>query len=337
MKLLVYFIIITIGITNGYCQNLVPNPSFEKINCMTVGPPFTIYGFCDWFRPKGDIGTPDGFENDSLGQGNNFPCQRRAGQSTFIGNVKTPFGKYFMGALMYYTQGGQTNFVENASSKLAQNLIANKNYKIGFYVKFGDRSKYVINNIGLVLSNDTLNAGLVNSHIIYTVASVSSSVQIGPGNGWTKVEKMYKATGNEKFLTLGRFTSDAQSIISVNPNYNLTDTTSCLFVKYGGYYLFDSVYVQLADNTPIGESPIKADIRIFPSPSSGEFTLSSEDIDIGTLTIVSVTGEEISFFIKESNKTYHVIALSTDYRGIAIVTFKGKQDAYLNTHKILFE
>src|SRR5204863_3190764 len=94
---------VSLAATDSNAQNLVPNPSFEKTLCANQGT-FSAYKFCDWFKPKNDIGTPDGFENDSNGIGNSTPwtgpyIQRLPGQNTFAGKAITPYGDHFMGAL----------------------------------------------------------------------------------------------------------------------------------------------------------------------------------------------------------------------------------------------
>jgi hypothetical protein len=236
-RLAILLIVFFTHFTKVNSQNLVPYPSFELANCGIT--PKSVAEFCSWFKPVNDGGTPDGFENDSNASFNNFPCHRLLGQNTWAGNAYTPFGNRFLGMLMYYPQGGQVDSRENASTLMTDSLIAGENYKVGFYLKFGNRSKYTVNHIGLKLSNDTLICGS-NFHLIKTMPTVESVVPMADSTGWTKIETIYNAHGGEKFLTLGVFYPDSSLQISINPLYQPSDTL-CLLGKYGGYYFFDSV------------------------------------------------------------------------------------------------
>lgn len=300
----------------SFCQNLVPNPSFENFNC---GFPNFI---CHWFKPANDWGTPDDFDNDSTFSGNNFPCQSLQNQNIFAGSATTPFMNHFLGMLMYYPQGGQIDSRENISTKLLTTLDSGKHYLVGFHVKLGNRSKYIINNIGLKLSQDTLTCGN-NHHLINTIPTVFSNSLIYDSIGWSKFEINYQAIGNERFLTIGNFFPDSNCQIQINPLNNPHDTI-CLLTRFGAYYLFDSIYVIENMNLENNSNLTKNDeFSIYPNPISANFFTinSSENMLSSTIELFSIAGTKLPFSKVSKSKNSASVYLHSNYKGLAIIKF----------------
>src|SRR5687768_12814286 len=113
----------------AFCQNLVPNGSFERRFC---GSPYiSAFRFCDWIRPPGDMNTPDGFVDSGVGTSFNcFPCDCAPGEHTMLGNTYAYAGSAFVGVLGYYIQGGQTNGREYIHAQLMRPLVAGRTYQI---------------------------------------------------------------------------------------------------------------------------------------------------------------------------------------------------------------
>jgi hypothetical protein len=251
-------------------QNLVSNGSFEQFYC-TPGH-ITSYRFCEWVKPPNNSGTPDGFRD--FEPGNCSPCDCILGDHTFGGNTYARHGEFFVGGVAYYIQGGQSNARENIQTKLDQPLIEGHHYKIGFSVKLGSRSKYIINHFGMLISDTAYVT--TNTYPLYSVIPTSPQLDLdGPlydSTKWTDLSTTYTAAGGEQFVTFGNFTTDSALSITLNPLYNPTDTL-CLLTRFGSYIFIDSVYI--FDVTPAGVANINDEgITVYPNPVNDKLMLS---------------------------------------------------------------
>ncbi len=131
-----------------------------------------------------------------------------------------------------------------AEVMITQNLITNEKYIIEFYVLRGYReaSNVIAQNAGALISSDTIR------HFDYKKQSLVPTVEaqslIFEEENWVRIKGEFTAIGNEKFLTLGNFRTDA------NSNYLFTPADSN-FCAGGGspIYYFDAVYLYLHTDT----------------------------------------------------------------------------------------
>ena len=307
-------------------QNLVPNPSFETGYC---GNQF-LNSYCYWFKPKNDWGTPDVFENDSNAALNNFPCPRLVGQNTWAGNAYTPFGTRFLGMLMYYPQGGQIDSRENICTRLTDSLVEGKRYKIGFHAKFANRSQYAINHFGIKLSSDTLTCSS-NHHLINETPTLESPLSLLDSTNWTTFETEYLATGGEKYLTIGNFYADSNCTILNNPLYNPTDTF-CLLSRYGGYYFFDSVFVEEIKTESIA-STLPDNIVIAPNPGTGGIVTIKclGNLNLQDVKIYSIEGRLLNYKFERVDNSKILLRLDSDYKGIVLIAIRQTERTFYKT------
>jgi OmpA-OmpF porin, OOP family len=249
-------------------QNLVSNPSFETTNC-SFGH-ITLFGYCDWIVPPADGNTPDGFKDSS---GICFPCSCLPGQNTFAGDTYSPYGQYFVGIMGYYNQGGQVNAREYIHQQLASPLIAGQTYQMGFSIKFGSRSKYLIDHLGMFVSDSAY--GPTNTSPLFDLIDVNPQIdlsgQLFDSTNWTTLSTTYTAIGGEKYVTIGNFTPDSLLMLSINPTFNPTDTT-CLLAINASYFFIDSVFIVNTMATYIIEGQ-ESNIKIYPNPFSSSTTI----------------------------------------------------------------
>lgn len=261
MKRLLLLLLLINGSYWATAQNLVNNGSFEQVYCGSQY--VTIYKFCDWKVPPNDLNTPDGYHNYS--PLNCYPCDCLPDQHTMAGDSYALDGDYFVGILGYYPQGGQINAREYIQTELDEPFQAGQAYEIGFGVKYGSRSKYIIDHMGMHISDSAV--GPTNAAPLFDLIPVNPQLDVnqsfGDSSNWTVLSFTYQATGGERFITIGNFVPDSLLSLQINPLYDPSDTV-CLLTNYGAYYFIDNVFVY--NITSVGHNE-QNEFIISPNPA----------------------------------------------------------------------
>ncbi|GAA4277757.1 OmpA family protein [Aquimarina mytili] len=199
-------------------QNLIPNPSFEKINTTIKRLDMEMQNFGimkDW---KPSINTPDvyhpGLESVRfIHRSPNFLKQFGAQEP------RTGEGKVGM-----YIAGGMHK--EGVTVKLKRPLGAGKFYYFHMYVSLGEGiSNSCTSSIGSYFSARVPKITTTSKLPLH----VKSSKMVCNTKGWTRVCGVYKAKGTEKYISLGYF---ADNPIGKSVKGGKYDT---------GYYFVDDV------------------------------------------------------------------------------------------------
>jgi gliding motility-associated-like protein len=173
-------------------QNLVPNPSFETYTeCPTmVGngnlectPWISVAGTADYFHrcgPPGIVGVP----------------------SNFQGNQEANTGDAYTG--IYFRIDGSF-YREYVQVQLDQVLEQDSCYQVSFYYSLADET-CGINHIGALLTPDA-----VTNPVGQTPQLNWSGQFYDEKDAWVHVVDYITAVGNEAYITIGNFYSDAQS------------------------------------------------------------------------------------------------------------------------------
>jgi hypothetical protein len=320
MKTVYLFLILQLLFAAVSAQNYVPNHSFEQTGC--GNPYITVYKFCSWTVPPNDGNTPDGFEGTS--PLNCFPCSCLPNQNTMAGDTYPLDGQYFAGILGYYIQGGQVNAREYIHAQLVQPLVAGQSYFIGFGVKHGGRSKYVIDHMGMFISDTAI--GPSNTAPLYDLIPVTPQVDIsqplGDSLSWTYVSAIYTAAGGEQYVTIGNFTPDSLLNISINPNNSPADTT-CLLARYGAYYFIDDVFVYEEAPTSANEEDNEGPV-IYPNPAAEMLYIDSEGANFSSFSIREVWAANVVGYGKlGSGIRTHAISVQALVPGVYILELAG--------------
>ena len=91
-------------------------------------------------------------------------------------------------------------------------LINNKQYCGKFYVSLFKTMKYGIDRFGAVLDNGGLDVNPCNQPIVATPTWENTTFNyITDTIGWQKIQGVFTATGNETYITIGNFYSDANT------------------------------------------------------------------------------------------------------------------------------
>lgn len=273
------FIVLLISLYSINLQgqtNLVLNPSFEDtLNCDD-----NLYFLEDlipyWYWGKGyyNICRSSDFWVPNNISGHQYPHTGNAysGIYTFAKSSSPPL------ALRNYIL-----------TKLSQNLIAGKKYKVAFYVSLGDTMHASNNTIGAHFAPDSLFS--FSNGIITEIPQIQNNNDndLSSKTNWTLVCDTFVATGLELWMIIGNFQTDSLSAISV------LDSICSIPLSFNcaSYYYIDDVSVTLIDETGFEEQKLK-NYSLFPNPNNGTFELLTSSNNPITCEISDMAGRIIT-------------------------------------------
>jgi hypothetical protein len=231
---LIFFIL---KISNNFCQNLVPNPSFEVYTACPSGL-YEITFANPWFSP-------------------NAPAPTDATNATYFHTCATnptlqiPYfsgydyrqphsGNAFGGNIWTYTPG-LSNKRKYITSPLTNTLLNNNYYYVCFYASTAQRGfRYACNNIGACISAGVPFNTDPNAVLNYTPQIIKyGNPIINDIINWVKIEGIILSSGTENYITIGNFKNDIN-----------TDTifTGSNMSSYGAanYYIDDVSVINVA-------------------------------------------------------------------------------------------
>ncbi|HTB07705.1 MAG TPA: OmpA family protein [Bacteroidia bacterium] len=197
-------------------QNLVPNPSFEEHKYCPVS--YTVWEQDEAVIGWHNIGTPDYY---------NVCC-------SLVSEVSVP--KNIAGFQYAHSGKGYMGMypgLEDIYAELETSLIKDSLYYVRLYVCLADTSVFAISSIQVLFSNNLPSERkITNSLGIYGPAQLSNPVQnfIVDTKNWVLLSWIYKAQGDEKYITIGNFKSQESTPIkrikkgiSMPPYYLIDD------------------------------------------------------------------------------------------------------------------
>ena len=229
INVLIVFLLIS-SVT--FAQNLVKNPSFEQYNACPDQDTVDAVPL-DWES----YSTSKYVNSCALDSLSSVPKNRYAFQA-----AKDGLG-YVVGIAAHK---GNDRITYNRG-KLTQPLKKDSIYCVSYYICAADELNNPIRNIDAYLSkNLTVNWNQSQNNILSQYSpQVRSRTIWNDTLNWTKVSELFKASGGEKYITIGNFTDDENT----NNNDELI------------YYLLDKVSV-----SPVYlKAPLGIDITICPS------------------------------------------------------------------------
>ncbi|MBA2612471.1 MAG: gliding motility-associated C-terminal domain-containing protein [Bacteroidetes bacterium] len=130
-----------------------------------------------------------------------------------IGNQVPKDGNGYLGMEVFQNAIANDN-KEYLENKLKQTLSKNKSYCVTFYVSLAELSRFACANMGVVFKKDSLIDHAypgVNQYINQTPVYETTSIILDSIN-WTKIQFSYVANGDENFMLIGNFNSNASTI-----------------------------------------------------------------------------------------------------------------------------
>lgn len=220
----------------GFSQNLVPNPSFEDTDLFFCGI-MTSSDFnsaaSEWQTP-GD-GSPDMYYTNINDTCFNFqpnstysgPIGIKGSQIPRTGNIMVGFGAFTIQGME------QREYIEVA---LSTPLTVGSHYVVEFYVSLADSIEFATDNLGIYLSEQLINQA--SNSVISATPQIQSNGMITDTQNWVRIADTIEATAPFQYLTIGNFSSDANTNLQANPAYSSKPGT------YGAYYFIDDVSVE---------------------------------------------------------------------------------------------
>jgi len=225
----------------AYAQNLVSNCSFENYRNSFIYPG-GLKPVRFWFVPN--HGTPDVFTPEN---------------HTFFNNNQNKFG-------IQRPQEGQaySNIIfesglgyEYVSVVLTNSLETDSNYCISFYLSLMDKSRFIMNGIGIDLSTikphvnrkeHDWNGDIALYKYEYYKGQnvVLLDTVINDKENWVYCSLIYRAKGGEKYLTIGNFVPYEHASF-----YNVQYLRKMKSVTFGycGYYIDNVSMVEISDSS----------------------------------------------------------------------------------------
>lgn len=297
MKKIVLIVLLIFKINIGKTQpNLAPNPSFEdKFTCINTSLLLEDYIYF-WYGGRGYFNTC--FSSSS---GADVPNNQ-------FGNQMPMTGDAYCGIYTFSKSTSPTFALRNyIQTKLDQDLLAGKKYRVAFYVSLGDTMHATNNTIGAYLAPDSLFTS--NNGVITNIPQIANdnNNDLSDKTNWTLVCDTFIATGNERWMTIGNFYTDSLSAITA------LDSVCAQPNAYAcsAYYYIDDVSVMLIDETGYEEQK-QNNFSLFPNPNSGIFKLQYNGIinKLLMLYITDVYGKLID--------TKEIINITTDYKNTSL-------------------
>jgi outer membrane protein OmpA-like peptidoglycan-associated protein len=241
---LVFFLLFIATSLSVAQTNLVPNPSFEKLESKpkSVG---ELTKAVPWISPTD--GTADIFSKKSKSDEIGAP-------KNTLGEQQARTGNNYAGAIFYSKKTNSTR--EYLQVELSRPLEANKLYCVEFYVSLADLCKYGIDRIGVHFSLDRV--GSTNWDPLNLTPQVSNFQGriLTDQSNWEVICGEYKAKGGEKIMTIGNyFMNDQTKIKKVKKPSGIKGSQN----EYGYYYIDD---VSVIDREEVGTCGCEKKLQI---------------------------------------------------------------------------
>ena len=218
-----------------FSQNLVINSDFEsKTGCPTASGQFLLTE--EWFSPN--VGTPDYFNDCSPTLEYGTEYNNRGGQIPHSGHG-------YMGFLSENLHSNQ--FFEYIETHLKQPMVAGQFYCVKMFVSLGD-CDFALDELGAVFSQNILK-DLKVKKVVLPYLPITNGTVLSDTEKWICIKGTYKATGGEKYLTIGYFNKEDKFIrVRENPKVDPSFKSA--------YYFIDDVTVEpISDESGCSYTP----------------------------------------------------------------------------------
>ena len=299
----IFIVIFLFLVSKTNAQNLVLNPSFED----TIACTGTYAMQCKyWYWAT--YGSPDYFSEQP-----DIFCGTSPVPLSNVGFQYARTGIAYVGLAPFFTTifPSYVNRREYIGGILSDTLKQGHEYCISFYVSVADGMKYVIDGMGLYLSVDSAVDYTINTNLSFIpqISNPSGNIIYDTLN-WVQISGTYIANGGEKYLTIGNFKDDANTMI---------DSTSS--TANSAYYFIDDVSV--IDCT-VGINEVNDNLnsgKLYPNPARTAVYYESElnDNENGLLELYDMLGNKLSAYTLNHGKNKITIGTSGYARGVYMV------------------
>ena len=208
-------------------ENLVINPGFEYYyNCPEESGSIAM--------SLEDIVAPTQGSTDYY---NTCSHEMMAG-GNFMGYQRPLEGDGYVGLYMFAPK----DYREYVTLKLQETLIPGQRYEIRFFVSMAEKTEFAVSEFGILFTDKPMDVqtrrnipvNVLQKRGLNTYTTAGNPHYFTDKDGWTQVVGAYIARGDENFITIGNFQSNADT--------KLTKKGSNL--KKAAYYYMDHVSVK---------------------------------------------------------------------------------------------
>jgi len=308
----IFIVIFLYLVSNANAQNLVLNPSFEDtIACPTTT---AIPMQCKYWYTA-NIGSPDYFsEQPDIFCGTSPVPLSNAGYQY----ARTGIAYVGLVTLMQPLNPNYLNRREYIGGELSDTLKQGHEYCVSFYISVAEELKYVTDGIGLYLSIDSAVDYTINTNLPFVpqISNPSGNIIYDTLN-WVQISGTYIANGGEKYLTIGNFKDNANTLIdSINNNVPQS--------RYESYLFIDDVSV-IDCTVGIGEVNNNKDIgRLYPNPAN-TFVYYQDNLgenENGIITLLDMLGKELKGYKLTKGNNLISIPVSDLAKGMYMVKIR---------------
>ena len=236
-------ILLFVCLANQAQINLVPNYSFEDTigDCQSQMIVSNLVSSVKNWHTCTSNTTPDYYNTcaNAIIYPNicTVPYNTRSYQTPHTGNAYLGIGTYFA---LNSSDSSQVE-VEYISVKLKQSLRANTCYYAEFYTSLGNISKLAINQIGLLLSQNTFTTATGSfTNTIQPQVQWDTTKYFTDTLNWVKISGKFIAQGGEQYLTIGNF-KDGLHLKKKTVNSNFIPAFGTVSGTFFSYVLIDDV------------------------------------------------------------------------------------------------
>ncbi len=225
MKKLLLLFVFGFILINCKAQQFIADTCFEYFRIPKNGR--SVYAFDLKYWGAANKTTPDLFISNNPGPLYRFP-------KNYVGK-RYPYCKNSYVGIVTFSKDikhlGQ-NYREYLSTKLKQKLTSGNLYCLSLAVSLADTCNYASDGLEAFFSKNK-----VKDNYIMNLSEQPQIRNIGGNivtykNGWAKISSIYKANGDENFLTIGNFKDDEHtSLMQVNKIIKKSD-----FIAESAYY-----------------------------------------------------------------------------------------------------
>lgn len=181
--------------------NLVPNGSFEKIG--------------EGLRRAGEFELVESWANASLAASDAFARETRSKYVKVPDNLygmEEPYDGENYASIVTYSYRHRKIKKSYITVELKKKLKENSLYCVKFKASLSERSNYATNNLGVALTKGKVSEKTESTIKQPNVLLSNKNEVVNQREGWWEFCKRYAATGNEKYITIGNFTEDNNTV-----------------------------------------------------------------------------------------------------------------------------
>ena len=317
-------IILSLIATVGFSQtNLVPNPTFEKIEKK--------------IKDKGEIKVATPWTSPTLAQADLYVPKHKnyniSVPENSYGEEKPMEGTGYAGIVAYsYKNKVPRSYLQ---VKLTQALEEGKQYCVTYNVSLADLSKYAVNHLAAAITDKAVTAN--NSDVLKFDSYIESrKLKIYETQFyWTPICGVFTAKGGEEYLTIGNFYENIdkyKDLKKVKRPRGFTKPQT-----YDAYYYIDNVSVILRDEVK------KCDCDVTPGMENAETVTkdfsSDKSINTKTLKIINTDGSSMTNGVADSagvlnNSNDASVSSDEEVDGMVIGFSEGKYDIDASVAKL---